>query len=146
MLQAVLAHLENCSVVIKAAAVSDYRPRVISPKKLKKGGPEASLELERTKDILAEIGKSKGRRILVGFAAETEDLVANARMKLSEKNLDLIVANDVMSSSAGFGVDTNQVKILSTSGEIKNLPLMTKEEVANSILDEVVNLLKRRKG
>jgi phosphopantothenoylcysteine decarboxylase/phosphopantothenate--cysteine ligase len=146
MRRAVLAHLEECSVVIKAAAVSDYRPKVISQKKLKKEGAYASLELERTKDILAEIGESKGKRLLVGFAAETDDLVANARKKLSEKNLDLIVANDVTSSSAGFAVDTNQVKILFPSGEIKNLPLMTKEEVACSILDEVVNLLKQRRN
>ena len=146
MRQAVFAHLEESSVVIKAAAVSDYRPRVISQKKVKKEGAYTSLELERTEDILSAIGKTKGTRILVGFAAETDDLVANARKKMSEKNLDLIVANDVTSQSAGFAVDTNQVKILFPSGEIKNLPLMTKEEVAYSILDEVVLLLKQRKN
>ena len=100
----------------------------------------------KTYFILSAIGKTKGTRVLVGFAAETDDLVANARKKMSEKNLDLIVANDVTSPSAGFAVDTNQVKILFPSGEIKNLPLMTKEEVAYSILDEVVLLLKQRKN
>ena len=89
--------------------------------------------------------RRKGNRILVGFAAETEDLIANARKKLKEKNLDLIVANDVTKAGAGFGSETNQVRILYPSGEIKDLPLMSKEEVSSSILDEVVSLLKQKK-
>ena len=141
MRQAVLNHLEKCTVVIKAAAVSDYRPVEVSEHKLKKGDLYQTLELERTKDILEEVGKKKGDRILVGFAAETEDLITNARKKLIEKNLDLIVANDVSRVDAGFGAETNQVKILYPSGEIKDLPLMSKEEVSMVILDEVVNLL-----
>ncbi|HSB05309.1 MAG TPA: bifunctional phosphopantothenoylcysteine decarboxylase/phosphopantothenate--cysteine ligase CoaBC [Thermodesulfobacteriota bacterium] len=145
MRQAVLDRLERCSVVIKAAAVSDYRPVKTSKNKLKKGDPFQSLELERTKDILAEIGKKKGDRILVGFAAETEDLIANARKKLKEKNLDLIVANDVTQADAGFGSDANRVRILYPSGEVKDLPLLSKEEVSQAILDEVVNLLKQKK-
>jgi phosphopantothenoylcysteine decarboxylase/phosphopantothenate--cysteine ligase len=146
MREAVFVHLEGCSVVIKAAAVSDYRPKVTSEKKIKKGSSEYTLALERTKDILEELGKKKGNRILVGFAAETEDLVANAKKKLLEKNLDFIVANDVTKPGAGFSSDTNQVKILYPSGQVKDLPSMTKEEIAQVILDDVVKLLKEKKG
>jgi phosphopantothenoylcysteine decarboxylase/phosphopantothenate--cysteine ligase len=145
MRKTVLAHVERCSVVIKAAAVSDYRPKVVSQNKLKKGDPSLSLELEQTTDILQEIGKRKGERILVGFAAETEDLMANARKKLVEKNLDLIIANDVAQPGVGFGHDTNQIKILFPSGEMKDLPLMSKEEASVIILDEVVKLKQKRK-
>ncbi len=144
MRKAVFAHLKDCSVVIKAAAVSDYRPKEVSRTKLKKLASHASLELERTKDILGEIGAKKGRRILVGFAAETEDLIANAGKKLKEKNLDLIVANDVTQSGAGFASETNQVKILYPSGEVKDLPMMSKEEVSQWILNEVVRLSNRK--
>lgn len=144
MREAVFTHLEGSSVVIKSAAVSDYRPKAASEKKIKKEGSEYILALERTKDILEELGRKKGKRILVGFAAETEDLMANAKKKLLEKNLDLIVANDVSRPGAGFGVDTNQVKILYPSGQVKDLPLMTKEEVAQFILDDVAKLLKQK--
>jgi phosphopantothenoylcysteine decarboxylase/phosphopantothenate--cysteine ligase len=145
MREAVLAHMEGCTVVIKAAAVSDYRPKVISLKKLKKADPYTSLELERTRDILGEIGRKKGDRILIGFAAETENLIGNASKKLMEKNLDFIVVNDVTKPGAGFGLDTNQVKILYPSGEVKDLPLMAKEEVSEFILDDVVKLLKQKR-
>jgi len=145
MRQAVLSHLERCSVVIKAAAVSDYRPIKVSKNKLKKGDPYQTLELERTKDILEEVGREKGDRILVGFAAETEDLIGNARKKLDEKNLDFIVANDVTKADAGFGADTNQVRILYPSGKIKDLPLASKEEVSQLILNEVAELLKQER-
>jgi phosphopantothenoylcysteine decarboxylase/phosphopantothenate--cysteine ligase len=145
MREAVLAHMEGCSVVIKAAAVSDFRPKEISQKKLKKADPRTSLELEKTRDILKEIGKKKGDRILVGFAAETEDLMANARKKMMEKNLDFIVVNDVTKPDAGFGSDTNRVKILYSSGEVKDLPLMSKEEVSHFILDDVIKILKQKK-
>jgi phosphopantothenoylcysteine decarboxylase/phosphopantothenate--cysteine ligase len=144
MRKAVFAHLKDCSVVIKAAAVSDYRPKEISRMKLKKNSFNTSLELERTRDILGEIGKKKGKRILVGFAAETEDLISNARKKLKEKNLDLIVVNDVMKPGVGFASETNQVKFLTSSGEVKDLPLMSKEEVSQFILDEVISLLNRK--
>ncbi len=103
MREAVFSHLGGSSVVIKAAAVSDYRPKVTSEKKIKKGSSDYILALERTKDILEELGKKKGNRILVGFAAETEDVVANAKKKLLEKNLDFIVVNDVTKPGAGFG-------------------------------------------
>ena len=145
MREVVLTHMEGCSVVIKAAAVSDYRPKMISQKKIKKGNSDYIMALERTKDILEELGKKKGNRILVGFAAETEDLIDNARKKLLEKNLDFIVVNDVTKPDAGFGVDTNQVKILFPSGEVRDLPLMLKEDLSQNILDEVVRLLKEKK-
>src|SRR4030043_1458930 len=146
MRKAVFNSLEGSSVVIKAAAVSDYRPKVISEKKIKKGESDTTLALERTKDILEELGKKKGNRILIGFAAETEDLIANAKKKLQEKNLDFIVVNDVTKPGAGFGLDTNQVKILYPSGKVRELPLMSKEEVSQVILDDVVKLLKQRRG
>jgi phosphopantothenoylcysteine decarboxylase/phosphopantothenate--cysteine ligase len=143
MRRAVLGHMEGCSVVIKAAAVSDFRPKAVSSQKMKKAEASTSLTLEKTEDILSEIGKKKAG-ILVGFAAETENVVANAQKKLKEKNLDLIVVNDVTKPGAGFGQDTNQVKILFPSGEVKDLPLMSKEEVAQAILDEVEKLLKQK--
>lgn len=144
MRKAVFANLKDSSVVMKAAAVSDYRPREVSGTKLKKIASNASLELERTRDILREIGAKKGRRILIGFAAETEDLIANARKKLKEKNLDMIVVNDVTKPGEGFGAETNRVKFLYPSGDIRDLPLMSKEEVSQLILDEVVALLKQK--
>jgi phosphopantothenoylcysteine decarboxylase/phosphopantothenate--cysteine ligase len=146
MRKAVLTHQEGCSVVIKAAAVSDYRPKVFSQQKIKKGDSDTTLALERTKDILAELGRKKGNRILVGFAAETEDLVSNAKKKLEEKNLDFIVVNDVTKPGVGFGRDTNQVKVLYPSGKVRDLPLLTKEEVSSILLDEVVKLLRKRKS
>jgi len=145
MEKAVFANLKGSSVVIMAAAVSDYRPKVISERKIKKGDSDTSLTLERTDDILERLGKRKGDRILVGFAAETEDLIANAQKKLKGKNLDLIVANDVTQPGAGFGSDTNQVKILCSTGDVKDLPMMSKAEVSHFILDEVLSLLRRKK-
>jgi len=146
MRKAVLTHFDGASVVIKAAAVSDYRPKMASQKKIKKGDSDTTLALEKTKDILGEIGKKKANRILVGFAAETEDLIAHAKKKLKEKNLDFIVVNDVTKPGAGFGLDTNQVKIVYPSGEVRDLPLMSKEEVSKVVLDETVKLLKQRRG
>ncbi len=145
MKKAVFANLEGSSVVIMAAAVSDYRPKVISERKIKKGDSDTSLTLERTEDILERLGKKKRNRILVGFAAETEDLIANAQKKLKGKNLDLIVANDVTKPGAGFGSDTNQVKILYPAGKMKDLPMMSKTEVSQFILDDVLSLLRRKK-
>ena len=145
MRKAVLGHLEGCSVVIKAAAVSDFRPKAVSLQKMKKAEASTSLALEKTEDILSEIGKKKRDGILLGFAAETENVVANAQKKLKEKNLDLMVVNDITKPGAGFGQDTNQVKILFPSGEVKALPLMSKEEVSELILDEVGKLLKQKK-
>jgi phosphopantothenoylcysteine decarboxylase/phosphopantothenate--cysteine ligase len=144
MHDAVLAKLHAATVVIKAAAVADYRPKQMAGRKLKKDEAVIEVRLEPTPDILAEVGKRKERRILVGFAAETEDLVANARKKLQRKNLDLMVANDVSQPGAGFDSDTNAVKILDAQGGVEEIPLQSKRSVADRVLDRVVGLLKQR--
>ena len=144
MHDAVLAKLTAATVVIKAAAVADYRPKQVAGRKIKKDEAVPQVTLEPTPDILAEVGKRKGRRILVGFAAETEDLVENARRKLQRKNLDLMVANDVSQPGAGFDADTNAVKILDAQGKVEELPLQSKRSVADRVLDRVVGLLKQR--
>jgi len=144
MHDAVLAKLTAATVVIKAAAVADYRPKQVAARKIKKDEAVREVTLESTPDILAEVGKRKGRRILVGFAAETEDLVENARKKLQRKNLDLMVANDVSQPGAGFDADTNAVKILDAQGKVEELPVQSKRSVADRVLDRVVGLLKQR--
>jgi len=142
MRQAVLERSADSDVVVKAAAVLDYRPRERARQKIKKGDQTLTLELEPNPDILAELGSARGgkRSVLVGFAAETTDLVAHARAKLEKKNLDLIVANDVTRTDAGFDSDTNQVKILHRDGTVEDLPLMTKLEVAHQLLDRIKGL------
>ncbi|MFH1481391.1 MAG: bifunctional phosphopantothenoylcysteine decarboxylase/phosphopantothenate--cysteine ligase CoaBC [Pseudomonadota bacterium] len=139
MKKAVLEHYPQCHVVIKAAAVLDYRPRERVAQKIKKRDDILTLEFVKNPDILAELGALKGdsRCLLVGFAAETEDLMVNAKEKLRQKNLDVIVANDVSREDAGFESDTNLVKIIFRDGRIEDLPLMMKEEVADHILDRV---------
>jgi phosphopantothenoylcysteine decarboxylase/phosphopantothenate--cysteine ligase len=144
MREAVLEHYKECSVIIKAAAVSDYHSKFVSDQKLKKLDAHASLELERNPDIIGEIGSLKGNRVLVGFAAETTDLTANARKKLEEKHLDLIVANDVSRSDSGFATETNKVVIINSQGKVDPLPLMSKEEVANIILERVLEIGRAR--
>ncbi|MGD0265893.1 MAG: bifunctional phosphopantothenoylcysteine decarboxylase/phosphopantothenate--cysteine ligase CoaBC [Candidatus Methylomirabilota bacterium] len=144
MHDAVVAKLTAATVVIKAAAVADYRPKQVAARKMKKDEAVHEVTLESTPDILAEVGKRKGRRILVGFAAETEDLVENARKKLQRKNLDLMVANDVSQPDAGFDADTNAVKILDAQGKVEELPVQSKRSVADRVLDRVVGLLKQR--
>ncbi|MBU1207177.1 MAG: bifunctional phosphopantothenoylcysteine decarboxylase/phosphopantothenate--cysteine ligase CoaBC [Proteobacteria bacterium] len=142
MREAVLKHLESASILIMAAAVSDYRPKQKAPEKIKKSKLPTVLELELNPDILAEAGKKKNSRIMVGFAAETENLLQSTWQKLEKKNLDLIVANDVTLPGAGFEVDTNIVKILDRSGKVEELPLMTKEDLADYILDRIALLKK----
>ena len=144
MHDAVLAKLTAATVVIKAAAVADYRPKQVAGRKIKKDEAVPQVTLEPTPDILAEVGKRKGRRILVGFAAETEDLVENARKKLQRKHLDLMVANDVSQPGAGFDADTNAVKILDAQGKVEELPLQSKRSVADRVLDRVAELLRQR--
>ena len=146
MRQAVIEHSRVSNVVIKAAAPLDYRPKKIAEHKIKKIADVESLEMERTPDILAELGGSKDENglILVGFAAETQDLVRNASEKLKKKNIDMVVANDVSRSDAGFATDTNLVKIIDREGKIEDLPLMSKEELANKILDRVKTLWQNR--
>lgn len=138
MRDAALREFADCSIVIKAAAVADYRPEKRAASKMKKGEDSLLLSLVRNPDILAEMGKSKGDRIIVGFAAETAELLKNAEQKLREKNLDLIVANDVTREGAGFSVDTNIVKIVSREGGIEDYPLMDKAVLADLILDRIV--------
>ena len=138
MRQAVLDWIDEASIVIMAAAVADYRPARVAPQKIKKEGSEALvLELERTADILGEVGTRKGSRFVVGFAAESENLLENARRKLREKHLDLIVANDITQPGAGFGSATNIVTLLDRDGTVEELPCLDKEEVACRILERV---------
>lgn len=144
MHDAVLAKLPVADIVIKAAAVADYRPTRVAGQKIKKAEGLSEIPLEPTPDILAEIGARKGRQIVVGFAAETQALVANGRKKLLQKRLDLLVANDVSQPGAGFDGDTNIVKILDAAGGVEELPLLAKREVASRILDRVAALLTER--
>lgn len=140
MCKAVLDNFGNCDVVVMAAAVADYRPAEVSGTKIKKNDDEMVLRLVRTPDILKKLGTIKGNRILVGFSAETDHLTDNAMKKLESKNLDMIVANDVTMEGAGFGTDTNIIKIIKRDGTVIDLPLMSKLEAAHRILDEVRGL------
>jgi phosphopantothenoylcysteine decarboxylase/phosphopantothenate--cysteine ligase len=144
MHEAVMAHLQDSTVVIKAAAVVDYRPTRYWNEKIKKTDNSLTLELERTPDILAEIGARKDERLLIGFAAETQDLIKHAKSKLQSKNLDWIIANDITKPGAGFGTNTNQVSIIDRNGEIEELPMMDKDEVAYAILDRIAH--RRQRG
>jgi phosphopantothenoylcysteine decarboxylase/phosphopantothenate--cysteine ligase len=127
----------RATVVVMAAAVADYRPRAPRSRKMKKATATLALELQRTTDILAGLGVRKGRRVVVGFAAETHDVVAEARRKLAAKRLDLIVANDVTAPGAAFGSDTNVVRLIDADGLDEALPLLPKDDVADRILDWV---------
>jgi phosphopantothenoylcysteine decarboxylase / phosphopantothenate---cysteine ligase len=127
-------------VVIMAAAVADYRPVSPEPKKIKRGAGKMMLELEPTADILAELGRNKGSKVLVGFAAETDHLAESARHKLAAKGADIIVANDVTQEGAGFDADTNIVTLFSRDGREIALPKMSKFDVANRVLDRVAEL------
>jgi len=142
MYTAVMKHLDWSTLVIKAAAVGDYAPESKSAGKIKKTGDELTLKLKRTRDILKEIGEKKKQQIVVGFAAETEDLMANAAVKLREKNADMIVANNVGAPGAGFESDTNEVHLLFASGAMEELPLAPKKEIAKIIFDRISGLRK----
>jgi phosphopantothenoylcysteine decarboxylase/phosphopantothenate--cysteine ligase len=144
MRDAVLNLLTQSTIVIKAAAVSDYRAKSISPQKLKRKGP-LTLELEPTADILKEISLRKQAQIIVGFAAETENVLENARQKLSAKQLDAIVVNDVSREGIGFDSDRNEATII-THDEVVEIPENTKLEVAQRVLDHVVRIRERRKS
>jgi phosphopantothenoylcysteine decarboxylase/phosphopantothenate--cysteine ligase len=140
MHQAATKEFEACTIGIFAAAVADYRPAEKCADKMKKTGDSLTVHLEPTVDILAEIAGAKGDKFVVGFAAETTNLALNARKKLAAKNLDLIVANDVTAEDSGFDRDTNVVSLFSRDGRDAALPKMSKSEVAQRILDEVVRL------
>jgi phosphopantothenoylcysteine decarboxylase/phosphopantothenate--cysteine ligase len=128
------------------AAVADYRPSVFSRDKIKKEKKSLSLELEKNPDIIAEIGKNKGKRILVGFAMETQNLLANARAKREKKNMDFIVANDLRQDGAGFQANTNIITIIDNKGKAESLSKMTKIEAAEEILNRVKYLIKKKGG
>jgi phosphopantothenoylcysteine decarboxylase/phosphopantothenate--cysteine ligase len=138
--EAVAAALPQAAVLLMAAAVADFRPTRAERNKIKRKAGVPQVRLEPTEDILASLGKNRPQ-VVVGFAAESADLLANARAKLEEKALDLIVANDIMASDAGFAADTNRVTLIARNGEEQSLPLLAKAEVAEQILDKVVELL-----
>jgi len=164
MHRAVLEHLPGATVVIMAAAVADYRPVALATKKIKRRPGPMTLELESTPDILADVARDKNiarersaardknasrdanDRILVGFAAETEDVAAHARAKLSAKQADLIVANDVTAPGSGFDHDTNIVTLYPADGSEIALPRMSKLDVAGRILDQVLELRRARRA
>lgn len=145
MLQAVIAAAQDADALLMAAAVADFRPARPTSHKIKKEAGLPEISLEKTPDILAEVAQIKSNtgfpRLTVGFAAESQDLLENARLKLEAKNLDLIVANDISAEDAGFAVDENRVTILNKNGGVEALPLMNKAEVADHILYDVVQLL-----
>ncbi|MCI4623680.1 bifunctional phosphopantothenoylcysteine decarboxylase/phosphopantothenate--cysteine ligase CoaBC [Priestia megaterium] len=141
MLEAVMQRYHEADVVIKSAAVADYRPKHVFDQKMKKQPGEAVLELERTTDILRTLGERKEHQLLVGFAAETEQVGEYAQKKLASKNLDMIVANNVTTEGAGFGTDTNIVTLYKRSGESKELPILSKHDVATEVLKEVKEML-----
>jgi phosphopantothenoylcysteine decarboxylase/phosphopantothenate--cysteine ligase len=147
MRDAVMEHYRACTVIIKAAAVADFKCSTENCNKIKKKGDESTMLLELTKnpDIIGELGMLKENRILVGFAAETENLLENASEKLKKKNLDLIIANDVSKSDIGFGSDNNEVIIIEVSGKTRHVPIMSKEEIANIIFDSIKKIIKKRK-
>jgi phosphopantothenoylcysteine decarboxylase/phosphopantothenate--cysteine ligase len=142
MLEAVLEALPRADVLLMAAAVADYRPASRASHKIKKGGGTIHLDLARTPDILEKVGMQRlDRQLIVGFAAETENLLENARDKLRRKKLDLIVANDARQA---MGSDANQVILVDVSGDALELPLLPKDEVAVRILDSVAALLAKK--
>lgn len=144
MYNAVMKHFKDVDIAIKAAAVADYRPENVSNIKIKKNDEDLSIKLVKNKDILYEMGKVKTNQLLVGFAAETNDLISNASIKLRNKNLDMIVANDVTVENAGFNYDTNTVKIIKGDGQVIQLPNMLKQELADIILNYIIELKVKR--
>lgn len=141
MKKEVFKYFSEADIVISAAAVADFRPKEVFAGKIKKeNGEKPLIQLERTPDILYELGKKKGDKILVGFAAETENMEANALKKLKEKRLDLIVANDISAKEAGFGSDNNRARLINSQGIAREIPLMPKIEMAEKILDEILKI------
>jgi phosphopantothenoylcysteine decarboxylase/phosphopantothenate--cysteine ligase len=138
MKAAVNKGISGAQALIMAAAVADYQPKSPAKAKIKKDSPGLTLELVRTPDILSEV---KGSFLKVGFAAESEDMISNARKKLEQKGLDLIVANNITAADSGFDVDTNKVTLIERSGKIEELPLLSKREVAERILDRISGML-----
>ena len=144
MYDAVMSRAKEQDIIVKAAAVADYRPASVAEEKIKKSDREASIELERTQDILAALGADKGKTILCGFSMETEHMLENSRKKLRKKNVDLIAANNLKVEGAGFQGDTNVLTLI-TQDEDVSLQLMSKEDAANIILDKILSIMKERK-
>lgn len=142
MYNAVISYYDGADIVIGTAAVADYRPKISHEHKVKKQAGDTTIELERTKDILFELGERKKNQLLVGFAAETNNVEEYARKKLLAKNADMIVANNVKADGAGFGTDTNIVTLFKRNGEVTKLPLMPKSAVAEKIIEEITSILK----
>ncbi|MFP4226328.1 MAG: bifunctional phosphopantothenoylcysteine decarboxylase/phosphopantothenate--cysteine ligase CoaBC [Desulfobacterales bacterium] len=140
MAEAVFAEMDAADVVIKVAAVSDYRPVEVANQKMKKQADELVVKMAKTEDILKTLGKRKKHQVLVGFAAETEDLEKNALDKLKRKNLDMIVGNLIGAQDSGFEADTNKMKLFSKDGRVKDLPMMDKDEAAHALLDRVAGI------
>lgn len=135
MKEEVSKHFNSSDIVIKAAAVADYKPKNYSKEKIKKGEGSLNIELTRDSDILKELGEKKDKQILVGFAAESSNLIENAKGKLERKNLDYIIANDITSQETGFGSDQNKVFVISRDGNVNELDIMSKREVASNLFD-----------
>jgi phosphopantothenoylcysteine decarboxylase / phosphopantothenate---cysteine ligase len=146
MLNETIAQYESSDLVVKTAAVADYKPKTVSDRKIKKQEDDARIELERTKDILFELGKNKKHQVLVGFAAETDHVEEYAMRKLEKKNADIIVANNVAEEGSGFGTDTNKITIYKRDGQSISLPLMTKQEAAKTLLLEALKLLSKEEA
>ncbi|MGH8526489.1 MAG: bifunctional phosphopantothenoylcysteine decarboxylase/phosphopantothenate--cysteine ligase CoaBC [Gammaproteobacteria bacterium] len=144
MRDAVLGEFAHCTGIVMAAAVTDYRPVTVADRKIKRGKAQVELRLEPNPDILNELGRQKDGKFLIGFAAETEELTANAEKKLREKNLDMIVANNVAEAGSGFDGDTNIATILDRTGAKRSLPLMSKDELADCIYDHFLALKSQR--
>lgn len=145
MYSAIEQEFNSCDVLIKAAAPLDYRPTVVEDQKIKKGDGDLTITFTRNPDIVAHFGKIKDQQILVGFAAETENLIQNAQKKIESKNLDFIVANYVGGDDSGFKSDSNKATLIYRNGETKDIPKMTKMELSRVILDSVVEQLEKRK-
>lgn len=137
MREAVLDHYNSSDIVIKSAAVADYKPKEYSNEKIKKGDGNLNIEFTRDNDILMELGQKKKNQVLIGFAAESSNLIENAKGKLKRKNLDYIIANDITSKETGFGSDQNKVFVISKDGSIKELDIMSKREVASNLFDVI---------
>jgi phosphopantothenoylcysteine decarboxylase/phosphopantothenate--cysteine ligase len=140
MREAVLKEYGQCTAVIMAAAVSDYHAASVAEKKMKRGKGPIELRLEPNPDILRELGQNKEGKWLIGFAAETEDLTANAQKKMREKNLDMVVANNVAETGSGFDGDTNIATIVDRTGAVRSLPMMSKDELADRVYDHFLAL------
>jgi phosphopantothenoylcysteine decarboxylase/phosphopantothenate--cysteine ligase len=141
MLDAVLQASAGADALIMAAAVADFRPKKSASDKIKSRDGIPQIDLKETDDVLKAVGKGKRPRVVVGFAAESRDLAQNAAGKLKAKRLDLIVANDISSQDAGFGADTNRVTIIDSAGNAEALPLASKADVAERVIERVAALL-----